>query len=103
MLPIELDKDFYGVTILVSKRRFYAITPGIVKLLLDANLTADEWRLWAYLAQAEHHLDCIKLSTPQQVMAECQTTKVVYDKAKSKFEHLGLFEFQETRVEFNII
>jgi len=79
---------------------FYQLTPEISQKLRKANLTASEWRLWAYLTEIDPWGDYYKDINPLTVMAECGMSKPTYYRAKAKFQELGLFDFQEERISF---
>jgi len=79
---------------------FYQLTPEISQKLRQANLTASEWRLWAYLTEIDPWGDYYKDINPLAVIAECGVSKPTYYRAKAKFQELGLFDFQEERISF---
>jgi len=79
---------------------FYPLTPEISQKLRKANLTAAEWRFWAYLTEIDRWGDRYKELEPLTIMAECGMSKPTYYRAKAKFQELGLFDFQEEKVSF---
>jgi len=79
---------------------FYPLTPEISQKLRKANLTAAEWRFWAYLTEIDSWGDRYKDLDPLTVMAECEISKATYYRAKAKFQELELFDFQEEKVSF---
>lgn len=79
---------------------FYPLTPEISQKLRKANLTAAEWRFWAYLTEIDSWGDRYKDLDPLTVMTECEISKATYYRAKAKFQELELFDFQEEKVSF---
>ena len=78
--------------------QFYPFTPSIAKKLREANLSAAEWRFWAYLTEQDPWGDRYKELDPLDIMRECGISKATYYRAKAKFQELGLFDFQESKV-----
>jgi hypothetical protein len=78
--------------------QFYPFTPSMAKKLREANLSAAEWRFWAYLTEQDPWGDRYKELDPLDIMRECGISKATYYRAKAKFQELGLFDFQESKV-----
>ncbi len=72
-------------------------SPSTLRMLREANLTAADWRFWAYMAEQEHSNKPNQLITPADVMRECKLAKSTYHQSKLKFQELGLFEFHKSR------
>lgn len=83
-----------------DKEGFYRLTPSISKKLRAANLSAAEWRFWAYLTEHDSWGDGYKSLDSFDVMTECGMSKATYYRAKAKFQEEGLFDFQEGKVSF---
>jgi hypothetical protein len=79
---------------------FYPLTASTSRKLREANLTAAEWRFWAFLTEIDPWGDRYKELTPIQIMTECGMSKPTYYRAKAKFQELGLFDFQEEKISF---
>lgn len=80
--------------------QFYPFTPSMAKKLREAGLSAAEWRFWAYLTEQDPWGDRYKELDPLDIMRECGMSKATYYRAKAKFQELGLFDFQESKVSF---
>jgi hypothetical protein len=80
--------------------QFYPFTASIAKKLREANLSAAEWRFWAYLTEQEPWGDRYKELDPLDIMRKCGISKATYYRAKAKLQELGLFDFQESKVTF---
>ena len=78
--------------------QFYPFTPSTAKKLREAGLSAAEWRFWAYLTEQDPWGDRYKQLDPLDIMRECGISKATYYRAKAKFQELGLFDFQESKV-----
>jgi hypothetical protein len=78
--------------------QFYPFTPSVAKKLREAGLSAAEWRFWAYLTEQDPWGDRYKELDPLDIMRECGISKATYYRAKAKFQELGLFDFQESKV-----
>ena len=78
--------------------QFYPFTPSMAKKLREAGLSAAEWRFWAYLTEQDPWGDRYKELDPLDIMRECGISKATYYRAKAKFQELGLFDFQESKV-----
>jgi len=78
--------------------QFYPFTPSTAKKLREAGLSAAEWRFWAYLTEQDPWGDRYKELDPLDIMRECGISKATYYRAKAKFQELGLFDFQESKV-----
>jgi len=74
---------------------YYPLTLEVSQLLREANLTAAEWRFWAYLTEIDPEGDKHKNFDPLTAMNECGMSKPTYHQAKAKFQELGLFDFQK--------
>ena len=78
-----------------GKSQFYKFTPETSKKLRDLDLSAAEWKIWAYLTTLDPFGDkYVRLPDMDVVMAECGTSKATVYRAISKFQELGLFDFQ---------
>ena len=82
----------------VSIDEFYPLTPSLSKKLREADLSAAEWRFWAYLTEQDPWGDRYKELTPIRIMTECGMSKSTYYRAKAKFQELELFDFRKTRL-----
>lgn len=80
--------------------QFYPVTSSMTKKLREAGLSAAEWRFWAYLIEQDPWGDRYKELDPLDIMRECGMSKATYYRAKAKFQELGLFDFQESKVSF---
>ena len=80
--------------------QFYPFTASMAKKLREANLSAAEWRFWAYLTEQEPWGDRYKELDPLDIMRKCGISKATYYRAKAKLQELGLFDFQESKVTF---
>ncbi|MDP8935548.1 MAG: hypothetical protein M3N42_15770 [Cyanobacteriota bacterium] len=80
--------------------QFYPFTSSMAKKLREANLSAAEWRFWAYLTEHDPWGDRYKELDPLDIMRDCGMSKATYYRAKAKFQELGLFDFQESKVSF---
>ena len=80
--------------------QFYPFTSSMAKKLREAGLSAAEWRFWAYLTEQDPWGDRYKELDPLDIMRECGMSKATYYRAKAKFQELGLFDFQESKVSF---
>jgi hypothetical protein len=78
--------------------QFYPFTPSMAKKLREANLSAAEWRFWTYLTEQDSWGDRYKELDLLDIMKECGISKATYYRAKAKFQELGLFDFQESKV-----
>jgi hypothetical protein len=78
--------------------QFYPFTPSMAKKLREAGLSAAEWRFWSYLTEQDPWGDKYKELDPLDIMRECGISKATYYRAKAKFQELGLFDFQESKV-----
>ncbi len=78
--------------------QFYPFTPSMAKKLRKAGLSAAEWRFWSYLTEQDPWGDKYKELDPLDIMRECGMSKATYYRAKAKFQELGLFDFQESKV-----
>lgn len=76
---------------------YYPLTLELSQKLREANLTAGEWRFWAYMTEQEYCDNPNKLITPADIMRECKLAKSTYHQAKLKFQKLGLLEFHKSR------
>ena len=74
---------------------FFALTPEVRDVLLDAKLTAAEWRFWCYLVSLDPFGDRGAKFSPAEAMLKCQLKKTTYFAAKVKFQKLGLFDFKD--------
>jgi hypothetical protein len=70
----------------------------MAKKLREAGLSAAEWRFWSYLTEQDPWGDKYKELDPLNIMRECGMSKATYYRAKAKFQELGLFDFQESKV-----
>jgi hypothetical protein len=70
----------------------------MAKKLREAGLSAAEWRFWSYLTEQDPWGDKYKELDPLDIMRECGISKATYYRAKAKFQELGLFDFQESKV-----
>jgi hypothetical protein len=84
----------------VDQEEFYRLTPFISRKLRAANLSAAEWRFWAYLTEHDRWGNGYKSLDSFDVMTECGMSKATYYRAKAKFQEEGLFDFQEGKVSF---
>ena len=80
--------------------QFYPFTASMAKKLREANLSAAEWRFWCYLTEHDPWGDKYKEVDPLDIMSKCRISKATYYRAKAKFQELGLFDFQESKVSF---
>lgn len=80
--------------------QFYPFTPSMAKKLRESSLSAAEWRFWAYLTEHDPWGDRYKELDPLDIMRDCGMSKATYYRAKAKFQELGLFDFQESKVSF---
>ena len=80
--------------------QFYPFTRSMAKKLREAKLSAAEWRFWCYLTEQDPWGDRYKELDPLDIMRECGMSKATYYRAKAKFQELGLFDFQESKVSF---
>lgn len=80
--------------------QFYPFTSFMAKKLREAGLSAAEWRFWAYLTEHDPWGDRYKELDPLDIMRDCGMSKATYYRAKAKFQELGLFDFQESKVSF---
>lgn len=69
---------------------FYQLTPEISQKLRKANLTAAEWRFWAYLTEIDPWGDRYKDINPLTIMTECEMSKPTYYRAITKLDKAGL-------------
>src|SRR6476469_4874271 len=101
--------DFWNQLVLGTSQRlmtyptsigvqFYPFTPSMAKKLREAGLSAAEWRFWSYLTEQDPWGDKYKELDPLDIMRECIMSKATYYRAKAKFQELGLFDFQESKV-----
>jgi|688.fasta_scaffold99246_4 hypothetical protein len=74
---------------------FYPLTPEVSKKLLEAKLTAAEWRIWIYLVGIDPWGDIYKDIDTLTVMAECDVSKATFYRAIAKFQELELFDIQD--------
>jgi hypothetical protein len=74
---------------------FYPLTPDVSKKLLEAKLTAAEWRIWIYLVGIDPWGDIYKDIDTLTVMAECDVSKATFYRAIAKFQELELFDIQD--------
>lgn len=74
---------------------FYPLTPEVSKKLLEAKLTAAEWRIWIYLVGIDPWGDIYKDIDTLTVMTECDVSKATFYRAIGKFQELGLFDIQD--------
>ena len=84
----------------VDDEGYYRLYPSLSKKLRMANLSAAEWRFWAYLTERDQWGDRYKSLNCFDVMTECGMSKATYYRAKAKFQEEGLFDFQEGKVDF---
>jgi hypothetical protein len=70
----------------------------MAKKLREAGLSAAEWRFWSYLTEQDPWGENYKELDPFDIMRECGISKATYYRAKAKFQELGLFDFQESKV-----
>lgn len=77
---------------------YYPLTLELSQKLRGANLTAAEWRFWAYITEIDPWGDRYKDLSPLTIMTECGMIKPTYYRAKAKFQELGIFDFQEEKV-----
>lgn len=71
------------------------LTPNVRDSLLEAKLTAAEWRIWCYLVSLDPFGDRGAKYSPAELMLKCGVKKTAYFKAKAKFQQLGLFDFKD--------
>lgn len=74
---------------------FYPLTPDVSKKLLEAKLTAAEWRIWIYLVGIDPWGDIYKDIDTLTVMAQCDVSKATFYRAIAKFQELELFDIQD--------
>ncbi|PPS41937.1 hypothetical protein [Chroococcidiopsis sp. TS-821] len=76
-------------------QQFFMLTPNVRDKLLDANLTAAEWRVWCYLVSLDPFGDRGAKFSPAELMLRCGIKKSTYFATKAKFQKLGLFDFKD--------
>ncbi|MEG4281364.1 hypothetical protein QUA62_28460 [Microcoleus sp. MON1_C1] len=86
-----------------TAEKFYRFTSSMSKKLRQADLSAAEWRFWSYLSVRDPWGDKYVDLDPLDIMAECGMSKSTYYRAKAKFQELGLFDFQESKVSFRTL
>ena len=69
---------------------FYPLTPEVSKKLLEAKLTAAEWRIWIYLVGIDPWGDIYKDIDTLTVMTECDVSKATFYRAIAKLDKAGL-------------
>lgn len=76
--------------------QFYPLTHSVLDKLMDAKLTAAEWKLWAYLTKLDSWGDrYVDLPDTLTVMQELGISKATYYRAIAKLQKLELFDFQD--------
>lgn len=88
---------------LPKNESFFMLTPNVRDKLLEAKLTAAEWRIWCYLVSLDPFGDSGTKFSPSELMFKCSVKKSTYFAAKAKFQQLGLFDFRDgTTKVFNL-
>ncbi len=88
---------------LPKSESFFMLTPNVRDKLLEAKLTAAEWRIWCYLVSLDPFGDRGAKFSPSELMLKCGVKKTAYFKAKAKFQRLGFFDFKDgTTKVFNL-
>ncbi len=88
---------------LPKSESFFMLTPNVRDKLLEAKLTAAEWRIWCYLVSLDPFGDRGAKFSPSELMLKCGVKKTAYFKAKAKFQRLGIFDFKDgTTKVFNL-
>src|SRR4028118_420991 len=80
--------------------QFYPFASSMAKKLREAHLSAAEWRFWSYLIEHDPWGDRYKELDPFAILRECGMSKATYYRAKAKLQKLGLFDFQESKVNY---
>jgi len=80
--------------------QFYPFASSMAKKLREAHLSAAEWRFWSYLIEHDPWGDRYKELDPFDILRECGMSKATYYRAKAKLQKLGLFDFQESKVNY---
>jgi hypothetical protein len=76
--------------------KFYPLTSEVAKKLIDAKLTAGEWRLWSYLVSLDPWGDRYEdLPSTLTIMEEVGIKKSTFYAAITKFQKHELFDFQD--------
>jgi hypothetical protein len=76
--------------------KFYPLTSEVAKKLIDAKLTAGEWRLWSYLVSLDPWGDRYEdLPSTLTIMEEVDIKKSTFYAAIAKFQKHELFDFQD--------
>ncbi|MBE9018894.1 hypothetical protein C7Y66_11000 [Chroococcidiopsis sp. CCALA 051] len=70
--------------------QFYLLTHGVLDKLMDAKLTAAEWKLWAYLTKLDSWGDRYQNLDTLTVMAECNMSKATFYRAVARFQEMEL-------------
>lgn len=70
--------------------QFYLLTHGGLDKLMDAKLTAAEWKLWAYLTKLDSWGDRYQDLDTLTAMSECDMSKATYYRAIAKFQEIEL-------------
>ena len=74
---------------------FFMLTPKVRDKLLEAKLTAAQWRIWSYLVSLDPFGDRGAKFCPAELMIKCGVKRSTYFAAKAKFQKLGLFDFRD--------
>ena len=80
--------------------QFYPFASSMARKLREAHLSAAEWRFWSYLIEHDPWGDRYKELDPFDILRECGMSKATYYRAKAKLQKLGLFDFQESKVNY---
>ena len=80
---------------LPKSESFFMLTPNVRDKLLEAKLTAAEWRIWCYLVSLDPFGSRGAKFSPSELMLKCSVKKSTYFAAKAKFQKLGLFDFRD--------
>ncbi len=78
-----------------SRETFFKLTHNVKDRLIATNLTAAEWRIWAYLACLDPFGDRGVRFSFAELATVCRVKRSTYFAAKAKFQKLGLFNFVE--------
>jgi hypothetical protein len=84
------------LTLKIEMEKFYKLTPERSAKVRSLNLTASEWKVWAYLVAEVPFGDRYqKLPSTIDVLRECGIGKSTYYRAMAKLQDGGLFDFQD--------
>ena len=81
--------------------RFFKLSRETSDLLINARLTAAEWRLWVYLISLDPFGDSyLDLPDTITIFEKCRLSKATFYRAIAKFQELELFDFQDKGFSF---